>query len=69
MKYKPGDIVIFKIYSAVIRFCYADYKDGKNAYSIRFTRKNGTTIDRLCFEDELNVDENAFVQTSLFDEL
>jgi hypothetical protein len=52
MKYKPKQKVMFKHYESQIEFCYENYKDGKNAYTIIFKRGE-TELHRLCYEDEL----------------
>ncbi len=52
MKFQPGQFVLFKNYTAEIEFCFTDYKDGKNAYTIKFMRGK-TELHRLCFEEEL----------------
>ncbi|OPZ94967.1 MAG: hypothetical protein BWY74_00131 [Firmicutes bacterium ADurb.Bin419] len=52
MKYKPGEKVMYKNYESKIVFCYENYKDSKNAYTIKFQRGN-IEVNRLCYEDEL----------------
>lgn len=52
MKYKSGQKVMYKKYECQIVFCYENYKDGKNAYTVKFQRGK-LEVNRLCYEDEL----------------
>jgi hypothetical protein len=52
MKYKEGQSVIYKNNAAEIVFCFPKYKNGKNAYAIKYIYHK-KLLHRLCFEDEL----------------
>ncbi len=64
MKYRPGQCVVYKNHTAEIVFCFPEYKHGKNAYTIRFFRGK-TELHRLCFEEELNNQEQVDIQDIL----
>ncbi|WP_010243726.1 hypothetical protein [Acetivibrio cellulolyticus] len=52
MKFKPGQRVMYKNYESQVVFCYENYKDNKNAYTVKFKRGE-MELHRLCYEDEL----------------
>lgn len=47
MRFRPGQLVIYKNHTAEIEFCFPEYKKGKKYM------KSKTQLHRLCFEDEL----------------